>query len=580
MTSGYSTSQKDDRLELNEGTVQPVSPLRNAPEVLSRQTVYLVGTDIVEDNSPEYGIIATAHAAIKGDIILFTSGSYQNREYNVSETTEDFIYLGQTLTPPPSVGVTFKIYRFRLPLVDADGNLQVDIISGGGGGGGGGTVDQGTAGLDPWLVQVDNQLTDYATETTLSALNTKVTACNTGAVVVSSSALPTGAATAANQQTDALTDTQLRATPVPVSLTSTTISGTVAVTQSGIWDEVGINDSGNSITVDNGGTFAVQAAQSGTWNITNVSGTVSLPTGAATAANQSTEITALQLLDDVVATDGSAALTKLYQVGGTDGTNAQILSTNSSGHLNIADGGNSITVDGTVAATQSGTWNVTNVSGTVSLPTGAATAANQSTEITALQLIDDPVQVLGTDTYTEGTSKGFTIGAVRRDADTTLVNTTNEFGPLQMDANGRLKVEAFSGETLPVSLTSTTITGTVAATQSGTWTVQPGNTANTTAWLVQQQRAATATQTTVNDNSSSGTILASNANRLGATIANDSSAVLYLRLSSSAATSTNYTVRMVQYSYYEVPSGYTGAITGIWASDPNDGGARVTEITA
>lgn len=36
------------------------------------------------------------------------------------------------------------------------------------------------------------------------------------------------------------------------------------------------------------------------------------------------------------------------------------------------------------AVSQSGTWNVTNVSGAVSLPTGAATAANQSTEITAL----------------------------------------------------------------------------------------------------------------------------------------------------------------------------------------------------
>lgn len=34
------------------------------------------------------------------------------------------------------------------------------------------------------------------------------------------------------------------------------------------------------------------------------------------------------------------------------------------------------------------------------------------------------------------------------------------------------------------TLTSTTITGTVAVTQSGTWTVQPGNTANTTAWKV------------------------------------------------------------------------------------------------
>jgi len=89
--------------------------------------------------------------------------------------------------------------------------------------------------------------------------------------------------------------------------------------------------------------------------------------------------------------------------------------------------------------------------------------------LTSLQLIDDTVFVLGTDTYTEAASKGLGIGAVRRDADTTLVNTTNEWGPLQMDANGRLKVEVFSGETLPVSLTSTTITGTVAVTQSGTW---------------------------------------------------------------------------------------------------------------
>ena len=88
---------------------------------------------------------------------------------------------------------------------------------------------------------------------------------------------------------------------------------------------------------------------------------------------------------------------------------------------------------------------------------------------TSAALLDDTVTTLGTDTYTEATSKGITIGAVRRDADTTLVNTTNEFTPLQVDANGRLKVEAFSGETLPVSLTSTTVTGTVAVSQSGTW---------------------------------------------------------------------------------------------------------------
>ena len=91
------------------------------------------------------------------------------------------------------------------------------------------------------------------------------------------------------------------------------------------------------------------------------------------------------------------------------------------------------------------------ITGTVTVGSHAVTNAGtfavqvDGAALTALQLLDDVVAVLGTDTYTEATSKGYIIGAVRRDADTTLVNTTNEFGPLQMDANGRLKVEVFDG---------------------------------------------------------------------------------------------------------------------------------------
>lgn len=59
-----------------------------------------------------------------------------------------------------------------------------------------------------------------------------------------------------------------------------TITGTVAVTQSGTWDEIGINDSGNSITVDNNGTFVTQLD------------------GAA--------LTALQLIDNPVVVDDAA----------------------------------------------------------------------------------------------------------------------------------------------------------------------------------------------------------------------------------------------------------------------------------
>lgn len=40
-------------------------------------------------------------------------------------------------------------------------------------------------------------------------------------------------------------------------------------------------------------------------------------------------------------------------------------------------------------ATQSGTWNITNVSGTVSLPTGASTLAEQQTQTASLSVLDD-----------------------------------------------------------------------------------------------------------------------------------------------------------------------------------------------
>lgn len=106
------------------------------------------------------------------------------------------------------------------------------------------------------------------------------------AVSAASLPLPTGAATATLQTTGnntlsnidtklggtlsvnvGLTDAQLRASAVPISFTRLA-SGT------------------DSVTIVPSGTQAVSgtvsATQSGTWNINNISGTVSLPTGAAT----------------------------------------------------------------------------------------------------------------------------------------------------------------------------------------------------------------------------------------------------------------------------------------------------------
>lgn len=94
------------------------------------------------------------------------------------------------------------------------------------------------------------------------------------------------------------------------------------------------------------------------------------------------------------------------------------------------------------------------------------------------------------------------------------------------------------------------------------------------------RRAGTATDASVADSATSVTILAANALRRGAMVYNDSTATLYLRFSSSAASATSFGVKLFADDFYELSAGmvYTGAITGIWATAAG-GAARVTELT-
>lgn len=169
-----------------------------------------------------------------------------------------------------------------------------------------------------------------------------------------------------------LTDTQLRATALPVSGTfwqatqpvsftrlssgtdsvttvpsgTQTVSGTVTANagtgnfntkpDGTVWTLTGTSANVNV-------TNTVNAAQSGTWNITNISGTVSLPTGAATSASQTT-------------------------------------------------GNNSLSsIDGKITACNTGAVVVSSSA----LPTGASTAANQTTANNSLSSIDGKMATLG-----------------------------------------------------------------------------------------------------------------------------------------------------------------------------------------
>lgn len=102
--------------------------------------------------------------------------------------------------------------------------------------------------------------TGAATETTLAAVNTKL--AGTIAVSAASLPLPTGAATSALQTTGNTSlgsiDTKLPAS-LGAKLSSSSLSVVLAADQA-----------------------AISATQSGTWTITGIGGTISLPTGAAT----------------------------------------------------------------------------------------------------------------------------------------------------------------------------------------------------------------------------------------------------------------------------------------------------------
>lgn len=88
-----------------------------------------------------------------------------------------------------------------------------------------------------------------------------------------------------------------------------------------------------------------------------------------------------------------------------------------------------------------------------------------------------------------------------------------------------------------------------------------------------------ATLSNVGDSASSVTVLAANANRKGAIIYNDSSAILYLKYGATASTSS-FTYRVNPFQTLEIKSDalYLGIIDGIWASDAG-GNARVTELS-
>jgi len=378
-----------------------------------------------------------------------------------------------------------------------------------------GAVDQGAPGPSPWPVVINSPLPAGANsigQVTANAganLNTSALALESGGhlasidsklanpmpITAASLPLPTGAATSANQTTANTTLAAIQAnqtngtqvitvpgtvnvqvvgpSPLPVS-GAVSVSGPVAQGAPGpvaspwpvvvvaaspvpvtgtffqatqpvsIASTVGVTQStspwvtSRNWTLSSGGGDSVLAAQSGTWNINNITGTVSLPTGAATSALQSTinttlgtpmqnsggSVTAIQAtgsnlhvnVDNTIPVTISGTLpvnvvsplptgtNSIGQVTANAGTN---LNTSA---LALETGGNLAGINGKLTTTANGlkvdgsavTQPVSAAS--LPLPTGAATSANQTNASQKSQIVDGSAAVFGPTTTISGTN--------------------------------------------------------------------------------------------------------------------------------------------------------------------------------
>jgi hypothetical protein len=231
------------------------------------------------------------------------------------------------------------------------------------------------------------------------------------------------------------------------------------------------------------------------------------------------------------------------------------------------------------------------------LPTGAATSANQTTlgsQTTKLNDGTTTVAVKAASTAAVAADPALVVAISPNNTVVTAGNKSNNGGvpgatnigslPAVATAaapsytegnqvaastllNGALRTDNTSwlGSTAPTvgSKTSANSVPVVIASDQGTLTVAAAG-------------SATGTSTSQASSITNITLLSANASRKGATVYNDSTKSLFLKLGATAS-STSFTSKLAAGAYFEVPFNYTGIIDGLW--DVANGSARMTELT-
>lgn len=241
--------------------------------------------------------------------------------------------------------------------------------------------------------------------------------------------------------------------------------------------------------------------------MTNVQASA-LPSGASTSANQTNGSQKTQVVDgsgNVQPSGDVASRARFEKI--TDGTNTVSVTASSA-----------LKVDGS-AVTQPIS------AASLPLPTGAATAAKQPALGAAGTPSADVITVQGVSSMT----------ALKVDG-----------SGVTQPVSGTVTANAGTGSFTVAQATASNLNATVA--QSGTWTVQPGNTANTTAWLTNAQVIPQSGSTNANSSVASTALEASHVIKASAgrlfqlTGVNTSASAQYIQVFNSATVPADTTV--------------------------------------
>ena len=269
-------------------------------------------------------------------------------------------------------------------------------------------------------------------------------------------------------------------------------------------------------------------------------------------------------------TGATPPATAIY-IGGSVTTGSPSYTTGQMNALSLTLAG-ALRVDGS-AVTQPVSGTVTANAGTGTFSVSGTVTSNQGTAaVTAnawpVKITDGTNVNVFENTTPTGTEYGLIVRNIPSGTQTISGTVTANAG------TGNFTVVQSTAANLNASVVGTGVAGTPAG---GVLTIQ-GSASGTPIPVTQTiVTAGTSTLTNVASSATNVTVLASNTNRRGATIYNDSSSLLYMKLGTTAS-ATSFTIKLFPYSYWEVPFNYTGEIDGIWASAT--GAARVDELTA